>query len=87
MSRFTETALKTLLLLSVCVTAACSTSTIQQCPPPSNDLNTPSAKLSTIGGNPDIAADVMRDNGKVLMYDRDRVSRWQQWWKGCQKLH
>nr|DAN87517.1 MAG TPA: hypothetical protein [Caudoviricetes sp.] len=45
---------------------------------------TVSGELKTTGGDPNIAADVMRDNGKVLMYDRDRVSRWQQWWKGCQ---
>jgi len=29
------------------------------------------------------AADVIRDNGIVMMNDRDRVSRWQVWYSGC----
>ncbi len=29
------------------------------------------------------AADVIRDNGIVMMNDRDRVSRWQAWYSGC----
>lgn len=57
---------------------------MQQCPHPSNDLLTPSGELRITGGDPAIAADVIRDNGKVQMYDRARVARWQEWYKGCQ---
>lgn len=54
------------------------------CPPPSSDLMIQSGELRTTDNDPSIAADVIRDNGKVLMYDRDRVSRFQHHWRMCQ---
>lgn len=75
---------KLILLISVLALTACAQEI--KCPPPSNDLLTPSGELWTIDGNPEKAATVIPHNGEVLMADRDRVSRWQNWWEGCKTL-
>ena len=68
---------KLILLISVLILTAC-TQEVRKCPPPSNDLLTPSGELWTTDGDPEKA--------EVLMADRDRVSRWQNWWEGCKTL-
>ncbi|WCI99742.1 putative outer membrane spanin subunit [Klebsiella phage BUCT_49532] len=75
---------KLILLVSVLILTACTQ--VRECPPPSNDLLTPSGELWTTDGDPEKAATVIPHNGEVLMADRDRVSRWQNWWEGCKTL-
>lgn len=75
---------KIILLISVLALTACGQ--VRECPPPSNDLLTPSGELWTTDGDPEKAATVIPHNGEVLMADRDRVSRWQNWWEGCKTL-
>lgn len=75
---------KLILLMSVLALTACTQ--VRECPPPSNDLLTPSGELWTTDGDPERAATVIPHNGEVLMADRDRVSRWQNWWEGCKTL-
>lgn len=75
---------KLILLISVLALTACTQ--VRECPPPSNDLLTPSGELWTTDGDPEKAATVIPHNGEVLMADRDRVSRWQNWWEGCKTL-
>lgn len=75
---------KLILLISVLALTACAQ--VRECPPPSNDLLTPSGELWTIDGDPERADTVIPHNGEVLMADRDRVSRWQNWWEGCKAL-
>lgn len=75
--------MKHVLIVVALILSGC-TKVVPQCPPPSNDLLTPSGELWQINGDPERAATVIPHNGEVLMSDRDRVSRWQQWWKGCQ---
>lgn len=75
---------KLILLISILTLTACTQ--VRECPPPSNDLLTPSGELWTTDGDPEKAATVIPHNGEVLMADRDRVSRWQNWWEGCKTL-
>lgn len=75
---------KLALLISVLILTGCTQ--VRECPPPSNDLLTPSGELWTTDGDPEKAATVIPHNGEVLMADRDRVSRWQNWWEGCKTL-
>lgn len=75
---------KLILLISVLTLTGCTQ--VRNCPPPSNDLLTPSGELWTTDGDPEKAATVIPHNGEVLMADRDRVSRWQNWWEGCKTL-
>ena len=76
---------KLILLVAVLTLTACAQE-VRKCPPPSNDLLTPSGELWTTDGDPEKAATVIPHNGEVLMTDRDRVSRWQNWWEGCKTL-
>lgn len=75
---------KLIPLVSILILTACTQ--VRECPPPSNDLLTPSGELWTTDGDPEKAATVIPHNGEVLMADRDRVSRWQNWWEGCKTL-
>ena len=38
--------------------------------------------LMRIGGNPDKAPAVMKHNADALLDDRDKLIRWQAWYKG-----
>ena len=42
---------------------------------------TPPIALMSIGGNPDRAPVVMKHNGDALLGDRDKLIRWQKWYK------
>ena len=75
---------KLITIVSALTLTACAQ--VRECAPPSNDLLTPSGELWTTDGDPEKAATVIPHNGEVLMADRDRVSRWQNWWEGCKTL-
>ena len=78
---------KILTVALVLLVTGCSSQPVtQKCPSPSNDLLTPSGELWTTDGDPEKAATVIPHNGEILLADRDRVSRWQNWWEGCKSL-
>ena len=83
------TKLQMLLLLSACATAGCSTSMTQPsaCPIPPSDLMTAPVALMRIGGDPGIAPTVMKHNADALLNDRDRIIRWQKWYRNDKPLN
>ena len=77
--------MRLLIFIAMAFMSGCSGTThLSACPSPANDLLVKSGELQAITSAED-APDVMKHNGDVLLDDRDRVARWQAWWRGCEK--
>ena len=55
--------------------------TLRCIPVTPSDIMTAPVALMRIGGDPDRAPAVMKHNGDALLSDRDRLIRWQKWYK------
>lgn len=59
----------------------CSNTTTPPLASPSADLLVPPAELQE-ATDAESFGDVMEYNNRVLLDDRDKLIRWQEWWKG-----
>ena len=69
-----------LFVIALNLVASCGTTT-QHWESPSSDMLVPPAELQE-ATDVESFGDVIEYNNRVLLEDRDKLIRWQEWWKG-----